>query len=255
MNKLKLILVGSLIISQPIGISCVQAGGAPPLLTAQQKLGYALGMEMGKSLKKMHPDIEIEALLSGIHDTYLGKKILLREPEAQKIRSNFRKRRLKQNKIIQADKRMLDKEAKKTIREQAKDKPAYSLDFSMIDQSTPRNTAWSFVILYNDIMPVFTDIHLDKICRLMSTSQFMSECHSLLQNRLEFLKKDPALIKRAIFTNPKVSTDKIKTNSYDLSWIETFTSPDGDKTVNHKKISIQLSKGKKWRIKAAHFIK
>ncbi len=252
MKKLKLILAGSLIVFHSTGISCAQAESKPSLYTAQQKLGYALGIEMGKSLKKMHPDIDLKALLVGIQDSYCGKPLLLDEAETIKIKTNFRERRFRQNKMIQNDKLLLEKEAKL---EKAAEKPAYNLDFSMIDQKTPRNAAWSFIILYNDIMPVFTETHLNKICQVVSTPKFMSGCLKILQKRLDFLKKDPAAIKRAIFTNPKISISKTRQNTYDLSWTEILTSPDGRKTVNHKKIFIQLSKMDKWQIKSAHFIK
>ncbi len=255
MKKFKLILAGFLIISQPLSTAYAQTGGTPPLSTAQQRLGYALGMGLGKSLMKMHPDIELKALLDGIRDTYSGQTLLLSAAEAKRIKSDFRKQRIRQNKIIQADKQIFDNEAQKTIQEKAEEKPAYNLDFSMVDQSTPQNTAWSFVILYNDLMPVFSEKHIDRICQLLATSEFMKECHAILKDRLDFLQKDPVAIERAIFTNPKVSVNNDKQNSYYLTWIETFTSPEGRKTVNHPKISIQLAKRDKWEIESAHFMK
>ncbi len=255
MKKIKLILVGALIISQPLSIAYAQTGSAPPLSTTQQRLGYALGMGLGKSLMKMNPDIDLKALLDGIRDTYSGQTLLLTAAEAKKIKSAFRKQRIRQEKIIQANKQNFNNEVHKTIQEKAKGKPAYNLDFSMVDQSSPQNTAWSFVILYNDLMPVFREKHIDRICQLLATPEFMKKCHTILKDRLDFLQKDPAAIKRAIFTNPKITVNNDKQNSYYLTWIETFISPEGRKMVNHPEISIQLAKRDKWKIESAHFMK
>ncbi len=54
-----------------------------------QKLGYALGLDIGSSLKNMSSDFDIEMLVRGIRDVYIGNKILLSPFEANRIKKQF----------------------------------------------------------------------------------------------------------------------------------------------------------------------
>jgi len=255
MNKLKTAIISSIILSQSIGVSYARQKDKTLLTSTQQKLGYALGIEMGKSLKVMHPDIDIDALIVGFKDAYYGKTLLIDKDEAKRLKDNFRQKRFRQNKIAQNNKQLLLKESKKTMKEKAVEKPAYSLDFGMVDQTNPRNAAWSFAILYNDISPVFTANHIDKICGIMAAPKFLAGCKHLLQERLSLLKKDIKTIKEAIFTNPTAIKSNKGQNSYILTWDETFTSQNDQRHTKHKKLDVQLEKNNNWQVKSAQFIK
>lgn len=254
MQKLKIIFVGSLILSQSMGLAYAQEYKSTRPKTGPQKLGYSFGMDFGKSLKRMKPNIDLNFLLAGIQDAYLGRQLLLSQKEANKIKAEFRDRRIRQNKIKQADQCLIEQEEKKTIAKRAAKVPAYSSDMSMVDQTTARNAAWSFAILYNDIMPVFTEKNINKICQTMAVPKFDDECKSLLTKRLKFLKNNIKTIKKAIFSNPQITQNNKRGDSYRLSWDENLTSPTGEQTRNHKVLNVVLSKKIKWWIRSAYFI-
>ncbi len=59
-------------------------------LNDKQKLGYALGMDIGASLRRLNPPIEITMLLKGLSDLYLGNKNLVLTPdEAYRIKKSY----------------------------------------------------------------------------------------------------------------------------------------------------------------------
>jgi len=59
-------------------------------LSEKQKLGYALGMDIGASLKRLNPPIELPMLLKGINDFYNGEKDLMLTPdEAYRIKKSY----------------------------------------------------------------------------------------------------------------------------------------------------------------------
>jgi len=140
-NKLKRSIITSLIISNwgILGINA-QAHMNSPLITKPQKLGYALGMEMGRSLKKMNPDIELKSLLKGIMDSYTKRPLKLTDKEANAIRNDFRHHRLITDKIWRKQDELIRKELEKTDKKRANKKPLYSLDMSMVDQSAPHKS-------------------------------------------------------------------------------------------------------------------
>ncbi|HXQ26202.1 MAG TPA: FKBP-type peptidyl-prolyl cis-trans isomerase [Candidatus Acidoferrales bacterium] len=56
---------------------------APALTTQKEKASYALGMNIGRSLKKQSDDLDSASLVRGIKDTLAGGKMLLTDEEAQ----------------------------------------------------------------------------------------------------------------------------------------------------------------------------
>ncbi len=59
-------------------------------LNEKQKLGYALGMDIGASLKRMNPPIALPFLLKGLSDYYRGNKYLLLTPDqAYRIKNSY----------------------------------------------------------------------------------------------------------------------------------------------------------------------
>ena len=255
MNKLKTTIITSLIISN-FGIMGAKAHGreGAQLTTKPQKLGYALGIEMGKSLKKMAPKIKLESLLNGVQDGYLNRPSLLTDKEADTIKSDFRNKRLITSRIGRKNAKLIREERNKTDKERANEKPVYQLDMSMVDQSTAKKTAWSFVILYNDIMPLFTEKQLDKICQTMATPDFMPVCNVLLAKRLGYLKKDMGRNKIATFSNPQIIKENNTTYNYVLSWDETFKFDNKKRIKAHKELNIHTVRTHNtWQISSAAF--
>ena len=48
---------------------------ATDLKTEEQKLGYIIGMDIGKSLRDQGTDVDLDALVEAIRDTYNGKEL------------------------------------------------------------------------------------------------------------------------------------------------------------------------------------
>ncbi len=62
------------------------------LTTASEKAGYAVGLDIGASLKRFESGIELKALFRGIEDSLKGNKPLLTQEEAATVRSDLFKR-------------------------------------------------------------------------------------------------------------------------------------------------------------------
>ena len=105
MNFFSLFLIACAISLSYAQVANAGANGKQ-LKSAKQKLGYALGMDIGVSLKNMSQTLDIEALLQGINDEYTGKKLLLGSAEATRIKHEF------------SNARHQAREAKKTRRDQ-----------------------------------------------------------------------------------------------------------------------------------------
>jgi FKBP-type peptidyl-prolyl cis-trans isomerase len=68
------------------------AKGTPPASTMKtdvQKLSYALGMEIGGSLKGLNTEIDLKAFSKAIEDMMAGKEPQLSKPDAEKVRKDF----------------------------------------------------------------------------------------------------------------------------------------------------------------------
>ena len=66
---------------------------ATELETEAQKLGYIIGMDIGKSLRDQGADIELDALIEAIRTTFKGEEALLTAEEAGEIRQAYIQKR------------------------------------------------------------------------------------------------------------------------------------------------------------------
>jgi FKBP-type peptidyl-prolyl cis-trans isomerase FkpA/FKBP-type peptidyl-prolyl cis-trans isomerase FklB len=62
---------------------------AVELETDAQKLGYIIGMDVGNSLKQQGADVDIDALLAAVRDTYTGAELAMTPEEAATIREEY----------------------------------------------------------------------------------------------------------------------------------------------------------------------
>ncbi len=83
---MKAFLLGGL-----MAAATVSAGSAlaVELETDEQKLGYLIGMDIGKSLKREQADVDIDALLEAIRVTFEGGTTAMTEEQAQAVREEF----------------------------------------------------------------------------------------------------------------------------------------------------------------------
>lgn len=77
MNKMVLSLS---VVAIMAGAGCEKGGGVK---TDQEKASYAVGLQIGKSLKSQNADIAIPSLVAGLNDGYGGKEAKLKPEELQ----------------------------------------------------------------------------------------------------------------------------------------------------------------------------
>ena len=66
---------------------------AADLNTDEQKLGYIIGMDIGKSLKEQGTEVDLDSLIDAISSTYKGEELKLTEDEAAAIRKEYVEKR------------------------------------------------------------------------------------------------------------------------------------------------------------------
>lgn len=66
---------------------------AAELNTEAQKLGYIIGMDIGKSLREQGAEVDIDTLLEAVRATYDGKELAMTEEEASVVRQEYIARR------------------------------------------------------------------------------------------------------------------------------------------------------------------
>jgi FKBP-type peptidyl-prolyl cis-trans isomerase len=57
--------------------------------TEQKKLGYIIGMDIGKSLKDQGTEVDLDALISAIRSTYNGEELAMTTEEAGQVRKDY----------------------------------------------------------------------------------------------------------------------------------------------------------------------
>ena len=62
---------------------------ATELNTEEQKLGYIIGMDIGKSLREQGTTVDLDALIDAISATYKGEELAMSEEEAAAIRQVY----------------------------------------------------------------------------------------------------------------------------------------------------------------------
>ncbi len=69
--------------------SAVSADKPPELTTENQKLSYALGLDLGAYFKNLGEDFDLAVVSRGIEDSYTGKTPLMSTEEAAKVQQQF----------------------------------------------------------------------------------------------------------------------------------------------------------------------
>jgi FKBP-type peptidyl-prolyl cis-trans isomerase len=66
---------------------------AADLKTDEQKLGYIIGMDIGKSLSEQGTEVDLDSLIDAIRSTYTGEELKLTDEEAAAIRKEYVEKR------------------------------------------------------------------------------------------------------------------------------------------------------------------
>ena len=76
---------------------------ATDLDTEEKKLGYIIGMYIGKSLREQGTDVDLDSLIEAISATYKGEELALTDEEAAAIRKEYvEKRQAEQTQVSAA---------------------------------------------------------------------------------------------------------------------------------------------------------
>jgi FKBP-type peptidyl-prolyl cis-trans isomerase FkpA len=75
-----------------------ESRGSTELNTDAQKFGYAIGVDIGKSLSPVKDEVDIDALIAGLDETLAGKESRLNDEEREKIKSEVT-RKLQQKQL------------------------------------------------------------------------------------------------------------------------------------------------------------
>jgi FKBP-type peptidyl-prolyl cis-trans isomerase len=70
--------------------------------TEEKKLGYIIGMDIGKSLKDQGTPVDLDALMEAIRSTYNGEELALTTEEAGAIRKEYVEKRQAEQKAVTA---------------------------------------------------------------------------------------------------------------------------------------------------------
>lgn len=106
---MKLFVSGLLALLLTAG-SALAAGQPMELKTDEQKLSYAMGLDLGEYFKGLEEKFDLNALQQGISDSYSGGKPLLSPEDAAAVQQTFAKRQ--QEKQIQKTVGMVQKNRK-----------------------------------------------------------------------------------------------------------------------------------------------
>ena len=87
-RKVCFLALAGLVSIQPV---MAEDAAETSLTTENQKFSYALGMDIGRSLKQLNAkaNINIEDFNKGLQDTLKGQKTLLTQKQAQQIKIQF----------------------------------------------------------------------------------------------------------------------------------------------------------------------
>jgi FKBP-type peptidyl-prolyl cis-trans isomerase len=66
---------------------------ATELNTDEQKLGYIIGMDIGKSLRQQGAEVDLDTLIDAIRATYNGEELAMTDEQAATIRQDFIQKR------------------------------------------------------------------------------------------------------------------------------------------------------------------
>ena len=87
MKKLVVLLVASLVF--PAVLFAKDAKNATELKTYQQRLSYAMGLDVGGYFKDLGEDIQLETLVKGITDSYKGNAPALTKEQIAAVQKEF----------------------------------------------------------------------------------------------------------------------------------------------------------------------
>jgi hypothetical protein len=67
----------------------VRAADQPPLKTAKEKTGYAIGVDLVRNFKRQAIDADLAAVIRGMQEEGAGKKLQLSEPEILRTLTDY----------------------------------------------------------------------------------------------------------------------------------------------------------------------
>jgi FKBP-type peptidyl-prolyl cis-trans isomerase FklB len=78
------------LIGMGVAVTLPAADPAPALKDQKDKVSYAIGMDIGRNIKRQNLELSSEALAAGIRDTMTGGKTALSDDEAREVMNAYR---------------------------------------------------------------------------------------------------------------------------------------------------------------------
>ena len=127
-----------------LAAACSKQGGggdASDLTTDAEKFGYAIGVDIGKSLKPVKDEVDTDALVQGLEETLAGKEPRLDDATREKVKSEVtRKLQQKQMEERLAKSKTAKEAGEKFLAENAKrdgvKTTASGLQYEMLQEGT-----------------------------------------------------------------------------------------------------------------------
>jgi FKBP-type peptidyl-prolyl cis-trans isomerase len=98
--KLKMTIIGTMILA--FGLLTAQASAAETLQlkTQKDKVSYMIGMEIAKNFKQMGVDIDVDIVVRGLKDGFVGEKLLMTEDDFRATKSAYMEELRKKQAVV-----------------------------------------------------------------------------------------------------------------------------------------------------------
>ena len=93
MNRITTVVITCLFLMSASSDVTAQQAAASGLNTDEQKLGYVIGMDIGKSLRQQGAEVDLDALIDAIYSTYRNEELLMTPEETAAIREEYVQKR------------------------------------------------------------------------------------------------------------------------------------------------------------------
>ncbi|MHC4915067.1 MAG: FKBP-type peptidyl-prolyl cis-trans isomerase [Planctomycetota bacterium] len=86
---LVVVFLAAAVAARPVPAGEAAKGGAAGLTTLEEKASYAVGLSVGRDMRRMHADIKPDLFVKGFQDGLAGKKPALGDKEQEEVRKTF----------------------------------------------------------------------------------------------------------------------------------------------------------------------
>lgn len=224
------------------------------------RVGYALGFQLGSSLRSLAAEVDVDKFIRGLKDATSDAPPLMTQQEMEVYQGKFKfdeNNRLVLTSITQKPEfdaikpPVTEGDAVVMQKDKQSDSGGVNLDFYEVKFDTLEQGGYAFYNLYtNAITPGSSQKDIDVICKALSASKFLDECRALFSARLQFLLTEEITEAQFVGASPEIKREQ---NLVVVTWQEHLThKKDEKKITENRKMSIWLKQQKKkWQVTKA----